>query len=51
MTELQKYLAEEVAEDHSDGIITRREAVRRLGLKTARRPGRRGMLVPGRCAC
>jgi carboxymethylenebutenolidase len=32
MTELQKYLAEEVAEDLSDGIITRREAVRRLGL-------------------
>ena len=32
MTELQKYLAEEVAEDHADGIITRREAVRRLGL-------------------
>ena len=32
MTELQRYLAEEVAEDHSDGIITRREAVRRLGL-------------------
>ncbi len=32
MTELQQYLAEEVAEDHADGIITRREAVRRLGL-------------------
>ena len=32
MTEIQRYLAEEVAEDHSDGIITRREAVRRLGL-------------------
>ena len=32
MTELQKYLAEEVAEDHVDGIITRREALRRLGL-------------------
>ncbi len=32
MTELQRYLAEEVAEDHADGIITRREAVRRLGL-------------------
>jgi carboxymethylenebutenolidase len=32
MTELQRYLAEEVAEDHSDGIITRREAIRRLGL-------------------
>jgi carboxymethylenebutenolidase len=32
MTELQRYLAEEVAEDHADGIITRREAIRRLGL-------------------
>jgi carboxymethylenebutenolidase len=32
MTELQQYLAEEIAEDHADGIITRREAVRRLGL-------------------
>jgi carboxymethylenebutenolidase len=32
MTEIQRYLAEEVAEDHADGIITRREAVRRLGL-------------------
>jgi len=32
MTELQQYLAEEVAEDHADGIITRREAIRRLGL-------------------
>ena len=32
MTELQKYLAEEVAEDHADGIINRREALRRLGL-------------------
>jgi carboxymethylenebutenolidase len=32
MTQLQRYLAEEVAEDHADGIITRREAMRRLGL-------------------
>ena len=32
MTELQRYLAEEVAEDHSDGFIDRREALRRLGL-------------------
>ncbi len=32
MTELQRYLAEEVAEDLSDGIITRREAMRRLGM-------------------
>jgi carboxymethylenebutenolidase len=32
MTDIKKYLAEEVAEDLVDGIITRREAVRRLGL-------------------
>jgi carboxymethylenebutenolidase len=32
MTELQRYLAEEIAEDHADGIITRREAMQRLGL-------------------
>jgi carboxymethylenebutenolidase len=32
MTELQQYLAEEVAEDHVEGIISRREAIRRLGL-------------------
>ena len=32
MTELQRYLAEEIAEDHADGILTRREALRRLGL-------------------
>jgi carboxymethylenebutenolidase len=32
VTQLQKYLAEEVAEDLSDGIISRREAMRRLGL-------------------
>ena len=32
MTEIRKYLAEEVGEDLADGIITRREAVRRPGL-------------------
>ncbi len=32
MTEVQKYLAEEIAIDHADGIITRREALRRLAL-------------------
>jgi carboxymethylenebutenolidase len=32
MTEIKQYLAEEVAEDHADGIINRREAIRRLGL-------------------
>ena len=32
MTDLQRYLAEEVAVDLADGFITRREALRRLGL-------------------
>src|SRR3954468_17891482 len=32
MTELERYIAEEIAEDHADGILTRREALRRLGL-------------------
>jgi carboxymethylenebutenolidase len=32
MTEIQKYLAEEVAEDLAECIITRRQAMRRLGL-------------------
>jgi carboxymethylenebutenolidase len=32
MTALQRYLAEEVAIDHADGIIPRREALRRLAL-------------------
>jgi carboxymethylenebutenolidase len=32
MTKIQRYLAEEVAVDHADGIISRREALRRLGL-------------------
>jgi carboxymethylenebutenolidase len=32
VTELQRYLAEEIAEDHADGLVSRREALRRLGL-------------------
>jgi carboxymethylenebutenolidase len=32
MTDLQRYLAEEIAVDHADGLVTRREALRRLGL-------------------
>jgi carboxymethylenebutenolidase len=32
MTEFQRYLAEEIAVDHADGIVSRREALRRLGL-------------------
>ena len=32
MTQLQRYLAEEIAEDHAEGHLTRREAARRLGL-------------------
>jgi carboxymethylenebutenolidase len=32
VTEIQRYLAEEIAEDHADGYVSRREALRRLGL-------------------
>ncbi|WP_327115182.1 dienelactone hydrolase family protein [Nocardia sp. NBC_01730] len=32
MTTLQRYIAEEIAADHADGILTRREALRRLAL-------------------
>ena len=32
MTPLQRYIAEEIATDHVDGLLTRREAVRRLTL-------------------
>jgi carboxymethylenebutenolidase len=32
VTEFQRYLAEEIAEDHADGLVSRREALRRLGL-------------------
>ena len=32
MTALQRYLAEEIAEDHADRLVSRREALRRLGL-------------------
>ncbi|BBX92470.1 dienelactone hydrolase family protein [Mycolicibacterium boenickei] len=32
MTPLQRYIAEEIATDHLDGLLSRREAMRRLGL-------------------
>jgi carboxymethylenebutenolidase len=32
MTPLQRYIAEEIATDHVQGLLTRREALRRLGL-------------------
>jgi carboxymethylenebutenolidase len=32
VTSLQRYLAEEIATDHLDGLLTRREAMRRLAL-------------------
>ncbi|WP_330231562.1 dienelactone hydrolase family protein [Nocardia sp. NBC_00508] len=32
MTPLQRYIAEEIAVDHADGILSRREALRRLAL-------------------
>ena len=50
MTELQRYLAEEVAEDHADGIITRREAVRRLGLLGVSGAAASGLLAAGAAA-
>jgi carboxymethylenebutenolidase len=46
MTELQRYLAEEVAEDHADGILTRREAMRRLGLLGVTGAAATSMLAP-----
>ena len=45
MTQEQRYLAEEVAEDHVDGIITRREAMRRLGLLGLSVPAATAMLT------
>ena len=32
MEPLQQYIAEEIATDHADGILDRREAMRRLGM-------------------
>ena len=32
MTKLQRYIAQEIAQDHVDGLMTRREALRRLAL-------------------
>ncbi|MBT0566502.1 dienelactone hydrolase family protein [Williamsia sp. CHRR-6] len=32
MTELKQYIAEEIATDHVEGLLSRREAMRRLGL-------------------
>lgn len=32
MSSLQRYIAEEIATDHVDGLLTRREAIRRLAL-------------------
>lgn len=32
MTPLQRYIAEEIATDHADGLLSRREALRRLAL-------------------
>jgi len=32
VTPLQRYIAEEIATDHVDGLLTRREAIRRIGL-------------------
>jgi carboxymethylenebutenolidase len=32
VTPLQRYIAEEIATDHVDGLLSRREALRRLAL-------------------
>ena len=45
MTALQRYLAEEVAIDHADGIIPRREALRRLGLLGVALPAASALLA------
>jgi carboxymethylenebutenolidase len=45
MTELQRYLAEEVAVDHADGLISRREALRRLGMLGVGMTAATGMLA------
>jgi carboxymethylenebutenolidase len=47
MTDIQRYLAEEVAEDLADGIISRREAVRRLGLLGVTGAAATGLLTAG----
>ncbi|WP_112263948.1 dienelactone hydrolase family protein [Lentzea terrae] len=50
MTEIQRYLAEEVAEDLADGIINRREALRRLGLLGVTGAAAAGLLSAGTAA-
>lgn len=50
MTEIQRYLAEEVAEDLADGIINRREALRRLGLLGVTGAAATGLLSAGTAA-
>ena len=45
MTEYQRYIAEEIAVDHADGIISRREAVRRLGLLGLAAPAASALLA------
>jgi hypothetical protein len=37
MTDINQYLIEEVVVDYADGLINRREALRRRGLPAARR--------------
>ncbi|MGP3910191.1 dienelactone hydrolase family protein [Nonomuraea sp. 10N515B] len=45
MTPIQRYLAEEVAHDHADGLIPRREALRRLALLGLRLPAATALLA------
>lgn len=48
MTDMQRYLAEEVVEDHADGVIRRREAMRRLGLLGVTGAAATGLLARSR---
>ena len=45
MTPLQRYIAEEIAIDHADGLLSRREALRRLGLSASAWRRRRRLLA------
>ena len=41
VTPLQRYIAEEIATDHVDGLLSRREAMRRLALLGVPQPPQR----------
>ncbi|APB01731.1 dienelactone hydrolase family protein [Nocardia seriolae] len=45
MTPLQRYIAEEIATDHAEGLLSRREALRRLGLLGMATPAAAALLA------